>query len=424
VAVTDAAYALVEKNVFDYNRHAITASGTAGTGYHAVGNLVLEHGGLNWDPLNFHTHQVDVHGSRRCYGAGYYCGNAGESFLFRNNTILYDHGTAIKVRGKPSGSAVAEYNVFKHPDEWGGYVDDAALAQNEPADLPTTRTLESRNNTFGKDWDDFTAPFPCDFDADGTRDSFIATGVTWWYYSSQAASWLHFKDSLRPMSRLTLRDANGDGYCDVKEDDGRLHLTKPGPELHGRRLRSPAGSTVFLVLDGQRHPIGAAAQARLFRSSGGIAALDLSAIPRGGEITADAKLARSAEDQPVYLITANRKYWITSTRAMDNFGFDPSRIATLPASVIDSYRRGGDLWVDPAGVTPAVVPDVRGLTVSAASSALGTAGFVRGTVRYYEDPTCNNIGRVTSQRPVAGSVVAAGTAVDLSAGTRPRTPCL
>jgi beta-lactam-binding protein with PASTA domain len=75
------------------------------------------------------------------------------------------------------------------------------------------------------------------------------------------------------------------------------------------------------------------------------------------------------------------------------------------------------------GVTRSVVPDVRGQTVSAAFMSITAVGFARGKVRYYDDRTCNNIGMVTSQTPVAGSVVAAGTPVNLSAGQKPRTPC-
>jgi hypothetical protein len=47
VVVKERAYALIARNVFDYNRHAIAAAGTPGIGYYAQSNLVLEHGGLN-----------------------------------------------------------------------------------------------------------------------------------------------------------------------------------------------------------------------------------------------------------------------------------------------------------------------------------------------------------------------------------------
>jgi hypothetical protein len=179
--------------------------------------------------LNLHTHQFDVHGTEDCFKADKYCGPAGERFVFRYNTIMYDHGTAIKVRGKPSKGALAEFNVFKHPDEWGGLLDDAALVQNPPAYLPRNRNLVSQNNTFGAKWLEMLAPFGCDFNADGTHDSFIATGATWWYFSSRLGSWVYLRDSLKRMADLTVGNFNGDRYCDVKDDNGVVYLTPPGP---------------------------------------------------------------------------------------------------------------------------------------------------------------------------------------------------
>ena len=62
----EGAYALIEKNVFDYNRHAIKSAGDPGTGYYAHRNLVLAHGGLNYGGRSINTHQFDVHGTRSC----------------------------------------------------------------------------------------------------------------------------------------------------------------------------------------------------------------------------------------------------------------------------------------------------------------------------------------------------------------------
>ena len=61
-----------------------------------------------------------MHGTRSCGGAELYCGDAGEKFDFRYNTILYTKGTAIKVRGKPSIDAVVDGNVFSHTQVWSG----------------------------------------------------------------------------------------------------------------------------------------------------------------------------------------------------------------------------------------------------------------------------------------------------------------
>jgi hypothetical protein len=63
VVVSNGAYALIEKNVFDWNRHAIAGDGSDGSGYFAYRNLVLENGGLNFWLLGtwLNTHMFDMH---------------------------------------------------------------------------------------------------------------------------------------------------------------------------------------------------------------------------------------------------------------------------------------------------------------------------------------------------------------------------
>jgi len=306
VSVHESGYVLIERNVFDYNRHAIASAGTSGNGYYAHSNLVLANGGVNGLPLPYawHTHIVDVHGTESCWGAELYCGDAGEKFDIRWNTILYTEGTAIKVRGEPSIGAWADGNVFVHSDEWGGYVDDGALVQNDPG-----HNLYATNNTFGAQLLDMLALSACDFNGDGVHDTFVATGATWWYYSGGLGQWEYLNTSSKRLSDLTLGDVSGDGVCDVTDDDGIVYL-------------------------------------------GGVVA-------------------------------------------------PPPPPSPLP-----------------------IVPDVKGDTLADANSALAAAGFIRGTLSYVDDPTCNDLGRITSQSPAAGTHAAAGTPVNLSIGQRPSTPCL
>jgi hypothetical protein len=130
----------------------------------------------------------------------------------------------------------------------------------------------------------------------------VATGATWWYYSNKLGAWQYLRDSRQRMADLTLGHFNRDPYCDVKGKDGVVHLTPPGPELHGRRLQSPDNAAVYLILDGKRYRIpDAATYSNLFRNRNGIEVFDLSAIPQGGTISTYAKLARSADDPAVYL---------------------------------------------------------------------------------------------------------------------------
>jgi len=307
VSVGESGYALIEQNVFDYNRHAIaTHNGGDANGYYAERNLVLANGGVNGLPLPYawHTHIFDVHGTESCWGAELYCGDAGEKFVFRDNTILYTEGTAIKVRGRPAIEAWADHNVFLHSDEWGGYVDDGALVQNDPGD-----NFLSTNNIFGARLLDMLALSACDFNGDGVHDTFVATGATWWYYSGGLGQWGYLNTSGKRLADLTLGDVSGDGVCDVTDDAGIVYL-------------------------------------------GGVAA-------------------------------------------------PPPPPSPLP-----------------------MVPDVRGDTLAEANNTLAAVGFVRGTLSYVDDPTCNDLGRITSQSPAAGTHAAAGTPVNLSIGQRPSTPCL
>src|SRR5262249_51715939 len=171
VEVAAGAYATIEQNVFDENRHAI-AGGSRNddaldySGYTARDNLILEGGGLHCldnagtggliggivggiiggvagflvggpggaalgatagamiggvigsfvGSMCWHTHQIDMHGdSNRWPGShNWLCGTAGETMLIERNTILYTKGLAIKIRGNPADKAVVDGNVFKH----------------------------------------------------------------------------------------------------------------------------------------------------------------------------------------------------------------------------------------------------------------------------------------------------------------------
>jgi hypothetical protein len=78
------AFAKIERNVFDYNRHAIAGGRSLGSGYLARHNLILKGGGMHCadgsfgiDFLCAHTHQFDQHGDK----------NIGT--ILRNNQHLY-----------------------------------------------------------------------------------------------------------------------------------------------------------------------------------------------------------------------------------------------------------------------------------------------------------------------------------------------
>ena len=70
-----------------------------------------------------------------------------------------------------------------------------------------------------------------------------------------------------------------------------------------------------------------------------------------------------------------------------------------------------------------IVPDLAGDTTAQAGQALQAVGLVLSTVRSVVDNSCNNIGTVMRQNPLAGTAVSPGSAVSITIGTRPPHPC-
>ncbi len=210
VNVGDGAYALIEKNVFDYNRHAIASDGTPGTGYFAHKNLVLEHGGKQTDVfgVDFYTHQFDMHGTDDC---GIFagdttnnCGPAGELVDVRDNSFYNEHGPSFKIRGTPSIGAFVISNVS---DQFRDL-----YQQHETGMIESENIIRIRGQG------------SCDFDGDGLDDEFMTTGRTWWFNSGGDRHWVYLHASTLHIAGLMLRDVTGDGKCDVVADG----VTYPG----------------------------------------------------------------------------------------------------------------------------------------------------------------------------------------------------
>jgi hypothetical protein len=274
VTVKDGAYALIERNVFDYNRHAIEGDGSDGSGYRAYRNLVLENGGYHdtynacdlpdwialvspgaWllaealciipgsSPSYVHyTHQFDMHGQENCgisgafNDAAYNCGTAGHDMEIRYNSFFYTKGNAIKLRGtpqlQPHGAFVIS-NVFAHDRLFDpGLVLGGAVAQTETG-LFLSNNLVGVNglNELGS----------CDFDGDGINDSFLATGQTWWYSSGGDKPWVYLNTSTKRRSEVTLGFFNADNICDVSADG----IIYPGGKTQTPRVNSLPGGGVI-----------------------------------------------------------------------------------------------------------------------------------------------------------------------------------
>ena len=174
------AFAAIERNVFDYNRHAISSSGADKTGYRAHRNLVLSGGGHHDTFFNEFTHQFDVHGDANCPNVPgnqhtFNCGNAGSQYWITSNAFQYRWDNAIKLRGKPRVNAFISDNLFAHQD-----LDDAVNLYTDEHVTMGPNTVETVTQLhYGV----------CDFDGDGKDDLFLATGASWWYSSAGKYQW-------------------------------------------------------------------------------------------------------------------------------------------------------------------------------------------------------------------------------------------
>jgi alpha-tubulin suppressor-like RCC1 family protein len=105
---------------------------------------------------------------------------------------------------------------------------------------------------------------------------------------------------------------------------------------------------------------------------------------------------------------------------------DPTLQTSLTGVTHVSLGNVVDLIIAQPPVTAppnSTVPNLRGETVSQASTRLQGAGLVLGGESTVVDNTCNNIGTVLSQSPGAGTSLPAGSAVSITIGVKPKNPC-
>jgi hypothetical protein len=228
VDVSRGAWAWIERNVFDFNRHAITAYGDPGTGYRADLNLVLRGGGVNGKILNGQVHEFDVHGDKNCPDIPgnrhtWNCGDAGDQFWFTANSFQYTSDNAIKLRGTPRVQAVIDDNVFAHSS-----LDDAIAYTTGPANIvyQPTAGIAITPNQVG--YDSFGRYGVCDFDADGKDDLFLPTGTTWWMSSAGRVQWTYLNRAHERLDKVLLGYFDGDQKCDVLTVDAGQVLISSG----------------------------------------------------------------------------------------------------------------------------------------------------------------------------------------------------
>ncbi len=101
----DVAVALIERNLFDFNRHSIAGTGRPGSGYEARHNVELG---------TSSSHCFDMHGGRdRKDGTDI----AGTKILMHHNTFFAPNAPAIAIRGVPDEECDIHHNWFpRHAD--------------------------------------------------------------------------------------------------------------------------------------------------------------------------------------------------------------------------------------------------------------------------------------------------------------------
>jgi hypothetical protein len=207
VVVGGGAYASIQANTFEYNRHAVASSGAPYSGYVARYNYALQQTNFQnvAGPIGSYPTHFDMHG---CEGGD--GGDGGEYVEIAYNTIRGNQDIALglgvrkafRIRGVPRDSAWFLENVLVH-DDFGDAIDYYGSGQR----------VYAEGNSF--DIDHSLELGAGDFDHDGRDDVFHATGIGWYYSSGGLAPWQFLTRSARTVAEVGFGDFDGDGFTDV-----------------------------------------------------------------------------------------------------------------------------------------------------------------------------------------------------------------
>jgi hypothetical protein len=235
-------FALIDRNLFNFDRHDVSSDGTVGSGYLAELNFILTSGPTckdhSYTPRYYNQH-FDVHG----VGSGGYGGAAGTFFEIRRNTIRGEQSyfvvktrPALELRGTPEDRLIFAENAVAHDDEGSAIqvkgAGHAVTVGGTQVVIPGRTYLKLINKLVVTDnrYDVDTANELAvgDFNGDGSADVFQSTGASWWYSPGGRREWHFLNDSRLRLNRLAFGDFNGDGKTDVFTQSGCRWLVSYG----------------------------------------------------------------------------------------------------------------------------------------------------------------------------------------------------
>jgi hypothetical protein len=237
VDVNGGSFVTITGNVFNYNRHAVTATGRGHSGYAARFNYVLQGGyrqnaGIVTD--GYYNQHMDVHGEE----SGGYGGAAGTQFdvslnTFRGEQEYYQIKTrsAFWQRGVPAIGIDFRDNVLVHNSLNKAVTFKGFSTGTLPPSSPVAQQIAKFHPSGNRfDTDAVRDLAAGDFDGDGVADIFIANGTAWFYSRGGKRPWEFLHASTKGLKELGFADIDNDGVTDVlyRDPQGNVGYLKSG----------------------------------------------------------------------------------------------------------------------------------------------------------------------------------------------------